>query len=191
MMRVTQRAGVLTSLQGLNNNLSAVQKLQQQLTSGKTISRPSDSPTGTNTAMLTRQATAANEQYARNITDGKTFLEATDSAIQDMLAQLRRGRELTVQALNESASTTQSQQAISTEVAGLRQSLLAQANQVVQGRPLFGGVTTGTKAYDSTGAYVGIGGTAGIAVRPLERRVSDVETIRVDVVGPEAFGDPA
>jgi flagellar hook-associated protein 3 FlgL len=191
MMRVTQRSVVLTSLQGLNANLSAVSKLQQQLTSGKTISRPSDSPTGTNTSLITRQAISGNDQYARNITDGQTFLDATDSALQDMLAQVRKVRDLTVQALNGGAQSPQSLDAIATEVTGIRESMLGQANQVVQGRPLFGGVTTGNKAYDASGGYVGVGGTGGIAVQPLTRRVSEVETIRVDVTGPEAFGDPA
>src|SRR3954464_7428772 len=191
MMRVTQRAVVLTSLQGLNKNLSAVSKLQQQLTSGTMISRPSDSPTGTNTSLITRQAISGNGQYARNISDGQTYLDATDSALQDMLAQVRKVRDLTVQALNGGAQSAQSQQAIATEVSGIRESMLGQANQVVQGRPLFGGVTAGNKAYDGSGAYVGGGGTGGGAAQPLTRRVSAVETIRVDLTGPEAFGDPA
>src|SRR3954447_13759287 len=190
-MRITQRAVGLTSLQGLNGNLAALSKLQQQLTSGKTISRPSDDPTCTNTSMIARQGIAGVAQQARNISDGTTFLDATDSALQDMLAQVQRVRDLTVQALNTGAQDTASNQAIATEVAGVRQSLLGQANQVVQGRPLFGGVTSGSKAYDDTGKYVGVGGANGIPVKPLTRRVSDVENIRVDIVGPEAFGDPA
>src|SRR3954470_21107752 len=185
MMRVTQRAVVLTSLQGLNSNLAAVSKLQQQLTSGTTISRPSDSPTGTNTSLITRQAISGNGQYARNISDGQTFLDATDSALQDMLAQVRKVRDLTVQALNGGAQSTASQEAIATEVGGIRQSMLGQANQVVQGQPLFGGVSTGTRAYDDTGAYVGIGDGSDDRTL-LTRRVSDVEKIRVDLTGPEA-----
>src|SRR4051812_10961939 len=170
MMRVTQRSVVLTSLQGLNSNLAKTDKIQQQLTSGKTISRPSDSPTGANTSLLTRQAISGNDQYARNISDGRTFLDATDSALQDMLDQVRKVRDLTVQALNGGAQSAQSQDAIATEVAGIRESMLGQANQVVQGRPLFGGVTTGNKAYDASGAYVGVGGTGGIARQPLTPR---------------------
>jgi flagellar hook-associated protein 3 FlgL len=189
-MRITQRAIALTSLQGLNSNLAAVNKLQQQLTSGKTISKPSDSPTGTNTSMLTRQAMAGATQYARNISDGSTVLDATDAALQDMLAQVRRVRDLTVQALNDGAMSASSRQAIATEVTGLRASLLGQANQVVQGRPLFAGPTSGTVAYQENGTYAGVGGTDGVGVVPLTRRVSDVEAIRVDITGPEAFGDP-
>src|SRR4051794_25117933 len=175
-MRITQRAVTLTSLQGLNSNLAALSKMQQQLTSGKTISLPSDDPTGTNTSMLARQGIAGVTQQARNISDGTTFLDATDSALQDMLKQVQRVRDLTVQALNTGSQDAQSNNAIATEVSGVRDSLLGQANQVVQGRPLFGGVTTGSQAYDSsTGKYVGVGGANGIAVKPITRRVSDVE----------------
>ena len=191
MMRITQRAVVLNSLSGLNGNLSAVNKLQQQLTSGKTISRPSDDPTGTNTSMITRQGLAGNAQQARNISDGQTFLDSTDSTLQRMLAQVQRVRNLTVQALNTGSLDAASQADIATEVSGIRQGLLTQANQVVQGRPLFGGVTSGTQAYDTTsGAYLGVGGAGGIPVQPITRRVSDVESIRVDITGPEAFGPP-
>ena len=191
MMRITQRAVAQNSLAGLNTNLSAYNRLNQQLTSGKTISKPSDSPTGTNTSLITRSAIAGNGQYARNISDGQTFLDATDTALQDMLGQVRRVRDLTVQALNGGAQSAQSQEAIATEVGGIRESMLGQANQVVQGRPLFGGVTTGSRAYDTTtGGYLGVGDGSDARTR-LTRRVSDVETIRVDLTGPEAFGDPA
>jgi len=189
-MRITQRAIVQTSLLGLNANQVAVNKLQQQLTSGTMISRPSDSPTGTNTSMYTRQDIAGAEQQARNITDGMTMLDSTDSALRDMLTQAQRVRTLTVQALNDGGMNEQSREAIAIEVTGLRESLLGQANQVVQGRPLFGGVAMGSRAYDDDGGYVGIGGTDGIEAHVM-RRVSDVEAIRVDITGPEAFGDPA
>src|SRR6476469_5534251 len=178
-MRITQRALATNSLRGLNSNLAVVNKLQSQLTSGKTISTPSDDPTGTNTSMITRQAQAANAQHARNISDGHTFLDATDSTLQNMLDQVRRVRDLAVRASNTGGSSTASDQAAATEITGVRDSLLGLANQVVQGKPLFGGVTSGNMAYRlSDGAYVGVGGANGIAVQPVTRRVSDVEAIR-------------
>jgi flagellar hook-associated protein 3 FlgL len=193
MTRVTQHAVALTSLQGLNGNLAALQRLQQQMTSGKTISQPSDDPTGTNTSMIVRQGMAGAAQQARNITDGQTFLDSTDSALQNMLDQVRKVRDLTVQALNNGALDGPSQQAIATQVQGIRESLLGQANLVVQGRPLFGGATTGSFAYqdDGTGNYVYGGVGNGTDSRTwMTRQVSDVEQIRVDITGPEAFGVP-
>ena len=190
-MRITARTIATNSLRGLNSNLAAVTKLQNQLTSGRTISTPSDDPTGTNTSMITRQGQAANTQQARNISDGHTFLDATDSALQNMLDQARRVRDLAVRALNTGGSSTASNAAIATEVDGIQQSLIGQANQVVQGKPIFGGVTSGNQAYLADGTYVGVGGANAIPVYPVTRRVSDVESIRVDITGPEAFGDPA
>ena len=182
-MRITQRAVALTSLQGLNRNLDAVGKLQEQLTSGRLINAPSDSPTGANRAMQTRADQTATAQQARNITDAKSWLEQTDSALQNMSATARRVRDLTVQGSSTGGNSAASSQALATEVASLREGLLSLANGTVSGRPLFGGVTAGPKAYDSiTGAYLGTTGT------PVTRRVSDTETLRVDVSGPEAFG---
>jgi flagellin-like hook-associated protein FlgL len=184
-VRITQRAVTLTSLQGLNRNLDAVGKLQQQLTSGRLINAPSDSPTGTNRAMQTRNELASVSQEARNISDGEAWLEQSDSTIQNMLDAARKVRDLTVQGLSTGSSSDASQKALATEVASLRDGLLTLANTNIQGRPLFGGVTPGTKAYDATtGAYVGLAGP------PVTRRVSETEVLRVDISGPEAFGPP-
>jgi flagellin-like hook-associated protein FlgL len=184
-MRITQRAVALTSLQGLNRNLDQVGRLQQQLTSGKVISTPSDSPTGTNRAMQTRADQAAVAQQARNIGDAQSWLEQTDSSLQTMLEVTRRVRDLTVQGLNAGASSAASQGALATEVASLREGLLSIANTSVQGRPLFGGVTATGAAYTPGGTWNGDDSA------PVMRRVTDTESIRIDVTGPEAFGtDP-
>jgi flagellar hook-associated protein 3 FlgL len=185
-MRITQRAVALTSLQGLNRNLDAVGKLQQQLTSGRLINAPSDSPTGTNRAMQTRGDQAAVAQQARNLSDARNWLEQTDSTLQTMIDTSRKVRDLTVQGLNSGAQSDVAQKALATEVTSLREGLLSLANLTIQGRPLFGGVTSGGKAYDSaTGNWAGDDGA------PVTRRVSDTEKIRVDTTGPEAFGPPA
>jgi flagellin-like hook-associated protein FlgL len=181
-MRITQRAVALTSLQGLNRNLDAVGKLQQQLTSGRLINAPSDSPTGTNKAMQTRAEQAAVAQQGRNISDAKGWLEQADSSLREMLDTTRRVRDLTVQGLNTGAISDASQQALATEVASLRDGLLSLANTAVQGRPIFGGVTPGAKAYNDDGTWAGLAGPA------VTRRVSESETVRVDLTGPEAFG---
>lgn len=193
-MRITQRALTVTALQGLNRNQEAIAKLQAQLTSGKTINKPSDDPTGTNAAMQTRQELAGAAQYARNISDGIGLLDATDSALQNMIKQVQNVRAKTVAGLNDGALSGPSRAAFQTEVAGIRESLLGLANTTVQGSPVFGGVTSGSTAYDvTTGAYQGFGGTSvpPVPVIPVNRQVSDADTIRVDLTGPEAFGDPA
>jgi flagellin-like hook-associated protein FlgL len=181
-MRITQRAVALTSLQGLNRNLDSLGKLQNQLTSGRLINAPSDSPTGANRAMQTRSDQAAVAQQARNIADAGSWLSQTDTTLTSMIDMTRRVRELTVQGLNFGAMSDQARVALGTEAASLREGLLALANTVNQGRPLFGGITPGSQAYDATGAWVGMAGT------PVTRQISDSESLRVDLSGLEAFG---
>lgn len=182
-MRITQRAVALTSLQGLNRNLDAFGKLQQQLTSGRLLSAPSDSPTGTNRAMQTRSDQEATSQYVRNIADGKSWLDQTDATLQSMMDVTRRVRDLAVQGSNTGAMSDTAGKALATEVSSLRESLLGLANTTVAGRPLFGGITAGAQAYHpDTGAYLGTTDT------PVARRVSATEEVRIDISGAEAFG---
>jgi flagellar hook-associated protein 3 FlgL len=180
-MRITQRAVAATSLQGLNRNLDQIGKLQQQLTSGRLISAPSDSPTGTNRAMQIRSSQAAVEQQSRAIGDAKAWLEQTDSTLQTIIEHTQRVRDLTLQASNDGAMSPSSRQAIAIEVASLREGLLALANTRSQGRPLFGGTTSGPAAYSATGAYVGDAGD-------VNRRVSDDQVMAINTTGPAAFG---
>jgi flagellar hook-associated protein 3 FlgL len=187
-MRITQRAISTTSLAGLNQNLAAIGKLQEQLTSGKSISKPSDSPTGTNKSMQTRSESAANEQFGRNITDGKSWLDTTDSTLMRMGEVGRRVRDLTVQGNNTGANSVASRAAIRSEVEQIAEGMIALANNQLGGRPLFGGVTSGDRAYDTTGAFIGRAVTAA-EPEGINRRISEIETVRIDVTGPEAFGE--
>jgi len=187
-MRITQRSMTANSLAGLNSNLAAVAKLQNQLTAGKVISRPSDSPTGTNTSMQTRSALGAVTQQARNISDAQSWLDQTYSTMTNMIDVTQQARDLTIQGLNGGANSVDASAAISKQISALRDSLLGMANATVGGRPIFGGVTAGAAAYDADGMYVGVP-AVGDPV-PITRRISDAESIRIDVTGPEAFGAP-
>jgi flagellar hook-associated protein 3 FlgL len=115
-------------------------------------------------------------------------METTDTALTTMLAQVRKVRDLTVQAANDGAMTGSSRTAIATEVAALRESLLGLANENVDGRPVFGGITSGSQAYRTDGTWVGVGSADGTGVVPINRRISNDEQVRIDVTGPEAFG---
>ncbi|WP_164702969.1 flagellar hook-associated protein FlgL [Modestobacter sp. KNN46-3] len=199
-MRITHKALVQTSLQGLSRNMDAIAKLQQQLTSGTRISKPSDDPTGTNAAIIARQELATATQHARNISDGMGFLDATDSALQNMIVQVQRVRDLTVQGLNDGAGSESSRTAVATEVAGLQESLVGLANTKMQNRPIFGGITAGDAAYafsmpDADGVrqvtFQGHGAAdTPVPVVQISRQVSEADVIRIDISGPEAFGQP-
>lgn len=188
-MRITQKAMVSNSLAGLNSNLAALTKAQNQLATGRVLNRPSDSPIDTNKSMQVRSELARVTQQGRNITDAQSRLDQTDSALSDVQDLLKRVQTLTVQGLNTGANDATSSAALATEIRALRADMLGVANTTINGNPVFGGVTTGPVAYDPSGAYVGLGqGEGSTADHPVLRRISDREELRIDVTGPEVFG---
>ena len=182
--RVTQHSIGLRTLAGLQGNLSKLGTLQQQLSSGKLISKPSDSPAGTVSAMQFRSQIRTNEQWSRNAQDGLGWLGTIDNTLSDSLSSISRARDLTVQGLNAGAMGPDARKALATEVSGLRASLIGTANTTYLGRPVFGGTTAGTAAYASDGTYLG-------TPDGVQRTAGDGAAVRVDVTGPEAFGDGA
>ena len=183
--RVTQRSASLGVQANLQRGISSLQTLQDKLSSGREISRPSDSPGGTSSALSLRASIARHDQFDRNANDGAGWLAESDNALQSSAQVLRRARDLGASAINGALSPTD-REALAIEVDGLRGQLLALANSSRLGRPLFSGnalPATGQPnvAYDSIGTYVG---DAGVVVRP----VAEGATVQVNLTGPDVYG---
>jgi flagellar hook-associated protein 3 FlgL len=178
--RITQRLITAHSLSALQTGLSRLSTTQEQLSTGRTINRPSDNPTGTNDAMRLRASLAAKGQYSRNAEDGTSWLNHADSTLTSMLGEVSRARDLILQGASDGNNDASSRQALATELTQIRAGLLDEANTQHLGRPLFGGTTAGSAAYDSNGAFVG-------DTNDVNRTVGDGVTIPVNVTGPAAF----
>ncbi|MEX2291017.1 MAG: flagellar hook-associated protein FlgL [Mycobacteriales bacterium] len=178
--RITQRTVSNTMLAGLQANMGRMQKLQEQLSSGKEVSRPSDSPVKTVEAMQFRSGIRRTEQYARNADDGLAVLGTTDAALTDSLNMTGRVRELTIQGLNDTLNP-QAREAIAAEIDTLREGLLGMANTRYLDRPIFGGNTNSADAYDKAGTFLGDGGK-------VTRTVAPGVKVEANVNGPDVFG---
>lgn len=180
MIRTTQNMVVARSLTSLQAGLGRLAETQEKLSTGKNLNRPSDSPTDATTSMKIRVQVSQNEQYVRNAQNGLGWLDITDTALQGMADNLRRVSELALQGANPSISGTTSA-ALATEVAQIKEGLLAQANTRYLDRPIFGGVTAGQQAFSAAGAYVGTDA-------PVTRSVADGVKVRVDIPGTDVVG---
>lgn len=178
--RITQRTVSSSMLSGLQHNLTTMQRLQEKLSSGKQIRRPSDSPVATVEAMHFRSGIRRAEQHVRNADDGLALLATTDTALSSGLASTRRIRDLVVQGLG-GAVNAQGREAIADEIDALRDSLLAVANTRHLDRPVFGGNTGAPDAYSTDGSYRGDGGE-------VLRTVAAGVTVAVNLDGEEVFG---
>ncbi|MGL5616286.1 MAG: flagellar hook-associated protein FlgL [Sarcina sp.] len=99
-MRVTSKMMTTGYLNNMNRNLNQMQKLQNQLTTGKTVHKPSDNPFVVARSMQLHGDIEANEQYNSNIKDTINWLDATDTALGQLTDTMQRIRELTVSAGN-------------------------------------------------------------------------------------------
>jgi flagellar hook-associated protein 3 FlgL len=179
--RVTQRSLANTTVVGLQANLSRLGALQRQLSSGKLMSRPSDSPAGTTMAMHLRSDLRQLQQHTRNADDGKGWLDAADGALTGAVDLVHQVRGLVLQGMSTGSADPAARQALATEVDRLRESLLDKANTTYLNRPVLGGTTAGRAAYDQTGTYVGDTGQ-------VLRTVGPGITVRVDSPAAATFG---
>ena len=187
--RITQRLMVERSLSAMQTGMGRLARSQEQLSSGRVINRPSDSPTGTNDAMRLRAQLASDAQHARNASYGLSYLGQTDSTLTTMVDNVRRARDLVVQGASTGSNGPEARAALTAELKQIRDSLLALANTPHMGRPLVGGTAGAGDAYTAAAAAppavpaVSFAGDTGA----VTRTVGDGVTVKVNLSGPEAF----
>ncbi|NIZ93049.1 flagellar hook-associated protein FlgL [Kineococcus rubinsiae] len=180
--RITNRSIAVGSMTNLQASMNRSNKLQEQLSSGQVLSKPSDDPVVTNNSIQYRTEIGVQEQYGRNNLDGQAWLNSADAALQDSVKVMQRVRDLTVQAANTGANDTTARRAIAIEVDSLKENLLSSANTKYLGRPIFAGTKIGDVAFDATGAFQGDAGV-------VARRVGPNVDVAANVSGEGAFGD--
>jgi flagellar hook-associated protein 3 FlgL len=152
MMRVTQQMLHQNSLRHMNQNLSRLEKTNNQVSTGKQLHRPSDDPNGVSKAMNLKSALAANEQYERNTNEATLWMDETDQTINDMVNVMQRVRELAVQGSNDTLSD-HDKSAIASEVEELTEQVRQFANSKVNGNYLFNGQKTKEAPYPDKDSY--------------------------------------
>ncbi|SDJ22361.1 flagellar hook-associated protein FlgL [Salimicrobium halophilum] len=140
-MRVTQ--GMLNNnmLQNMSKSYQNMNKYQEQFSTGKKISRPSDDPVVAMKGIDYRSELTKVEQFERNIGEVYNWMDTSDVALDESTKALQRIRELTVQASSDSMGE-QERQSIAKEVGQIRDHLKDLANTEVNGKYLFNGTNT-------------------------------------------------
>ena len=193
LQRVTNETIQRSTLRNLQTNLSAVARLQAEMSSGKRIQVPSDDPSGTGQSLSLNATASQLAQYQRNGQDGDSWLTTVDTALTTALGYLRNARDLVVQSGDAGLGQT-SRDALADGIDGLKAGLLTQANARYQGRNVFAGTSDAPAAFTvstsgSTPAYTWTGSTTG----SVDRKIGPSTSVRVDTDGSQAFGwtDPS
>lgn len=181
MTRIPTRTAHEVMQQAMLNNFSKLTDTQRQLATGKRITKVSDAPTDALNANRIRNEEKLQSAYITASNDGVAILAAQDSALQSASSIMSRVRELIVAGSSDIESSN-GQQAIATELEGLRDQLVTLANTTHDGRSVFGGFSTA--AVQNTGGSVSWVGDA----NSIDRRVGQELVVSVNSDGRKVFG---
>lgn len=143
-MRVTNSMMSTSFLRDLGRNQENLKTLNNQLTSGKEIRRPSDNPFKVARAMQLHSDIGVNKQYNENIKDTSNWLETTDVALEQLNNSFQRIRELMVSSGN-AAYGPDEKRAIKDEINEKTNEISQILNTSFDGKYLFGGTKVNSK----------------------------------------------
>ncbi|RLA92056.1 MAG: flagellar hook-associated protein 3 [Deltaproteobacteria bacterium] len=142
-MRVSNRQIMDTMTKNLFRNEKRLLELQNKISSGKRINRPSDDPLGMKRVLDYRKLLAQIKQYKKNIAYGETWLKDTESVLGSVSDLLRRAKEIAVYQAT-GTSTAQTREIAAQEVKNLYDQIIQLANSKWKGNFIFAGYQTKT-----------------------------------------------
>jgi flagellar hook-associated protein 3 FlgL len=187
-LRVTQRLLSDRVLNNLRTGTNKLLDLNNQLSTGRRINAPSDDPVDVRRTINTRVIIQKNEQYVDNIAMTRPQHEATSTILTNLQGTIQRVHELTLQGAN-SANSVEQLSYIAQEINQLLEGILESANQQTNGRYIFSGTRTLTRAFEPTRdangdiisvAYQGDGNS-------IELAVSDTAKVTITEPGDRVF----
>ena len=191
-MRVTHQLVMKTVLNNIQRNLGHMDRLQNMLSSGKALSRPSDDPIKVARVMSHTSALARNEQYQKNIEAAHSWMNATEDALIGIGEVLQRARELAVTGANGSMSES-ARKALAMEIDELTNILVQMGNSSYEGRYIFAGFQTNTVPFSRDTGLLAEGAETSIAYHgdqgSLNWEVAPGVTVRGSLDGVELFQD--
>ena len=154
-MRITSSMLASNFMTNIQSNLQRMEKYQNQLSTGKNFSRPSDDPVAVTRSLQVRTDLSKTDQYLKNVRDGITWLDQSETTLMEINVLVGRAYDLSLDAAN-GTKTPEDRQIIAEEALQIQEQLVQAANASFAGRYLFGGYNTASKPFKlngSPGAY--------------------------------------
>lgn len=168
-------------LQSLESDQGRINDLQNQLSSGLRINKPSDDPVGVQNAIGLKSNISSVNQWKSNADEALQFMNSTDGTLGDMTSILQRVRELAVEGANGTLATSD-KSAVANEVGQLSDQIKMMANTQVGSKYIFSGTATDKELIPSDGTPQANG-------QPVKLQVGNNINISVSVNGLALFGD--
>lgn len=148
-MRVTQSMLSGNMLRNISNSYNKMGTLQEQITSGKKITRPSQDPVVAIKGIGFRTDLGKVEQYQRNLGEVHNWLDSSDDALDNVGIALIRVQELVIDAANDT-KTSDDRKKIQAEITQIRKQIQDLGNTKVGEKYIFSGTKTLSPLHDGT-----------------------------------------
>lgn len=156
-MRVTQSMITMNSLSHMSRSYENLKQTQDQLSTGKKISRASQDPVVAMNGIRYRSQVTEAEQFKRNLSEAYNWMDTSDAILDQSTNTMQRIRELTVQASNDSYEAGQRGN-IAEEIKQLREHLQSLANSKNNNKYVLNGTNTTNPPVNPANMNVGYGG---------------------------------
>lgn len=141
-MRVTNNMIMKNSAYNINGNKVAVDTANTQMTTQKKISKPSDDPVlAVRSLRLSASLSKINQYYEKNIPDAHSWLNVTETALQNMRKAITDMRTQCVNGANDTL-TQEDRNTILAQLTTLQDQIYAEGNADYAGRTVFTGYRT-------------------------------------------------
>ena len=161
-MRISTNTQFAAGAARLSDLQSALQKTQQQLSTGRRVLTPSDDPIAAAQALDITQAQSVNEQYGINRKSSRSSLSQEESTLTSVTSLLQDVRTLAVSAGNTASLKDSDRTTLANEVNQRLEELISLANaDDGKGTYLFAGFQTATQPFTQSGSTVVYNGDQG------------------------------
>ncbi len=185
-MRVSESSILQDFLSGLDVSRKRWFDWSQQVSTGKKIQRPSDSPADSARLVRIREDFSRSNQYLRNVSSAQAKLGIASSALNSIRNLITVITEKTTFALNGTTSQ-ESRGSIALELKGKLENLQQLAETSIDGNYIFSGSKVDTPPLsESSGTFTYQGDD-----HDSQLEVSQGEKISLNVTGSEVFSDPS
>jgi len=183
-MRVTQSMLTTNMLRNLSKSYNKMGILQEQINSGKKITRPSQDPVVAIKGIGYRTDLNKVEQYQRNLGEVNNWLDSSDDALDKVGFALHRVQELITQASTDTL-TPDDRTKIEKEITQIKEQMRDMSNTKVGDKYIFSGTNTNSPLHDGTN-FLTTGAAPGVN-KDVNIEVYDGVEITVNTKGLDIF----
>jgi flagellar hook-associated protein 3 FlgL len=189
-MRVSDQQRYSAFTRDVQNRLSNLMRIEQELGTGRSLFNPSEDVVRAQQALRADARLAENSQFLRNIDDGKAWVGSADGALQQIIDLINEIDTLALAADNDS-QTEDDRHNSAIQIDQKLEQLMSLVNTTHGDRYIFGGHNTTSPAFtavrDENGRIIGAAANEESLGGKIYRRIGQNDDVQINIPGDQLF----